>query len=288
MIQALLWDVDGTLAETERDGHRVAFNRAFQALGMPWQWSESHYGALLPIAGGLERILFDLASRVELPEVPVAPAERESLARSIHRQKHAVYAELVSSGAVSLRKGVLELMDEAAARGLRQGIVTTSGRRSVDALLHRYLAGPGGTRGFDVVVCGDDVTRKKPHPEAYLHALQALGVEPRGALALEDSPPGVEAAAAAGIPVIMTRSFYFADAPGEGALARGPGLHVREGWEPSPGGGETGQRITLDDLLAWRRLIPPPPPAVPPPPPAAAAPRPDRAPWDRHPRSAGS
>ncbi len=252
MIQALLWDVDGTLAETERDGHRVAFNRAFQELGMPWQWSQAHYGALLPIAGGLERILFDMASRVELPEVPVDLAERESLARSIHRQKHAVYGELVSSGVVSLREGVVELMDEAAARGLRQGIVTTSGRRSVDALLQRHLEGPGGSRRFDVVVCGDDVARKKPHPEAYVKALEALGVDPGGALALEDSPPGVAAATAAGIPVVMTRSFYFAAAPGDGALARGPGLHVREGWDPPPGRREGPQRVTLDDLMTWR------------------------------------
>jgi HAD superfamily hydrolase (TIGR01509 family) len=259
MIQALLWDVDGTLAETERDGHRVAFNQSFRELGLPWQWSEADYGALLSIAGGLERILFDMARRVELPEVPVDQGDREALARSIHRHKHSLYAGLVASGAVSLREGVVELMDEATARGLRQGIVTTSGRRSVDALLHRHLQTPGGTRRFDVVVCGDDVVRKKPHPEAYLQALEGLGVDPARALALEDSPPGVEAATAAGIPVVMTRSFYFADARGEGAVARGPGLHLREGWSPPPALREREQRITLDDLLAWRSRGRPPP-----------------------------
>ena len=105
--------------------------------------------------------------------------------------------------------------------------------------------------GFDVVVCGDDVTRKKPHPEAYLHALQALGVEPRGALALGTPLRGWRPPAAAGIPVIMTRSFYFADAPGEGALARGPGLHsggvgALPGWRGDRGANHPGRPAGLE------------------------------------------
>lgn len=265
MIRALLWDVDGTLAETERDGHRVAFNRAFAALGMSWQWDEVHYGTLLPVAGGFERILYDLETRSGTPEVPADPVRREALARNIHRHKHAAYADLVRSGAVSLREGVAALIEQATERGLRQGIVTTSGRSSVDTLLQSHLGGAEGGGRFDVLVCGDDVTRKKPHPEAYLRALEALALSPDEVLAVEDSPPGVEAARAAGIPVVLTRSFYFADAPGEGTLAAGPGLHVRVGWDPPPMPREQAAGITLEDLLHWR--------GAPPPPPIGAAPR---------------
>lgn len=268
MIRALLWDVDGTLAETERDGHRVAFNRAFAALGMSWQWDEVHYGTLLPVAGGFERIQYDLEKRSGNPEVPADPVRREALARNIHRHKHAAYAELVRSGAVSLREGVAALIEQAAAKGLRQGIVTTSGRSSVDTLLQSHLGGAEGGCRFDVLVCGDDVTRKKPHPEAYLRALEALALAPDEVLAVEDSPPGVAAARAAGIPVVLTRSFYFVDAPGDGTLAAGPGLHVRGGWDPPPEDLHGGAGITLEDLNHWR--------GAPPPRPAGAAPRRDR------------
>jgi HAD superfamily hydrolase (TIGR01509 family) len=252
MIQALLWDVDGTLAETERDGHRVAFNLAFEELGVPWRWDEAHYGALLHVAGGLERIRFDMESRSRNPGLPEDPAEREALAVNIHRRKHAFYAHLVASGAVSLRGGVRDLIDEAGARGLRQAIVTTTSRFSVETLLHRHFGGADAIRRFEVMVCGDDVARKKPDPEAYVRALEALGLAPVEALALEDSPAGVAAARDAGIPVVLTRSVYFAGEVGNGTLAAGPGLHVREGWDPPPQPRDGVRGITLDDLLAWR------------------------------------
>lgn len=229
----------------------MAFNRAFAALGMCWQWDEVHYGTLLPVAGGFERILYDLGNRAADPAVPADPVQREVLARRIHRHKHAAYADLVRSGAVSLRKGVAALIEQAAARGLRQGIVTTSGRSSVDALLRSHLGGPDGAGRFDVLVCGDDVVQKKPHPEAYLQALEALALDPDEVVALEDSPPGVAAARAAGIPVVLTRSFYFANAPGGGTLAAGPGLRVRKGWDPPPKGPDRGGGITLEDLNHW-------------------------------------
>jgi len=252
MIQALLWDVDGTLAETERDGHRVAFNRAFAELGLPWRWGEAHYGSLLEVAGGRERILHDMEGR---QEAPAEAGEREALTMAIRRRKNELYAGMVSSGAVPLREGVAALMEEARARGLRQGIVTTSGRPSVEVLLHRQLGASWADR-FEVVVCGGDVTRKKPHPEAYLRALEVLGLPPRGVLALEDSPAGVAAARGAGVAVVLTRSRYFAHAPAEGALAAGPGLHLREGWEPAapgrPGTDRLGaEGITLNDLTHW-------------------------------------
>ena len=246
MIEALLWDVDGTLAETERDGHRAAFNRAFEALGLPWRWDVPRYGELLRITGGRERLLADMATR---GDAPALPAEREALALQLHRLKNRFYAERVHGGGIALRPGVQALVDEAAVRGLAQAIVTTTSRANVDALLSQHF-GHHWRERFTVVVCGEDVTAKKPHPQAHRRALQQLRLPPRAALAIEDSSPGAAAARAAGVPVVVTRSVYFADDAIEGAAAVGPGLHTRRGWTPAtelPGDG----RVRLDDLVIW-------------------------------------
>jgi HAD superfamily hydrolase (TIGR01509 family) len=246
-LKALLWDVDGTLAETERDGHRVAFNRAFEALGLPWRWDEARYGELLRVTGGRERLLHDMATRSDAPPLG---GQREALARELHQRKNRFYAEIVGTGALALRPGVADLIDEAWASGLRQGIVTTTSRANVEALLARPF-GPRWAEHFAVVVCGEDVARKKPDPEAYLRALAALRLPPLQALAIEDSPGGVAAARAAAVPVMVTLSHYFADAIIDGAIAIGPGLHQRTGWRPSPGPGRDG-RVTLAQVAAWR------------------------------------
>jgi HAD superfamily hydrolase (TIGR01509 family) len=246
-IAALLWDVDGTLAETERDGHRVAFNRAFTALGLPWRWDAARYGELLRVTGGRERILAAMATQPDAPP----PAERETLARQLHALKNGFYAELVAGGGIPLREGVRELVEQAAAHGLRQAITTTTSRSNVEALLSRHF-GPGWGRLFTVVVCGEDVAWKKPDPEVYLHALAALGFEPLDTLALEDSLAGCRAARSARVPVVVTRSAYFADDPIAGAVAVGPGLHSRHGWRPAPAVATGGDGlITLDDLADW-------------------------------------
>lgn len=253
-LAALLWDVDGTLAETERDGHRVAFNRAFEACGLPWRWDDRDYGPLLHVSGGFERLMSDMVHRAE---APAGVAERAALARAIHARKNAYYAELVQSGAIPLRPGVDALLRECREHGLTLGITTTSSRANVEALLTVQL-GERWRKGFAVVVCGEDVDRKKPDPEVYRLAVAALGVSPRQALAIEDSPDGAAAANAAGVPVIVTRSAYFADAHIDAALAVGPGLHERRGWQPTlrvP----SDPRVTvgLEDLEAWWRLAQP-------------------------------
>lgn len=244
-MKALLWDVDGTLAETERDGHRVAFNQAFEALGLPWRWDETRYGALLAVTGGRERLLADMATR---SDAPVSAGEREALARELHTLKNRRYADLVRSGGLPLRPGVRELIDEAAAQGLRQAITTTTSRSNVDALLGVHL-GPRWRERFVAVVCGEDVQRKKPDPEVFRLALQALGLPPLATLALEDSPGGVAAARAADVPVVVTRSVYFERTTLEGAIAIGPGLHRRDGWNPALAG--AAGRVTVDDLRGW-------------------------------------
>jgi HAD superfamily hydrolase (TIGR01509 family) len=246
-LKALLWDVDGTLAESERDGHRVAFNRAFEACGVPWRWDEARYGELLRITGGRERLMFDMNQRGDAPP----PGERDTLARSIHARKNAFYAELVDSGAIALREGVLALMEQCRERGVRMGIATTTSRSNLEALMRVHL-GARWADHFAVTVCGEDVQRKKPDPEVYLAALDALDISPLEAVAIEDSPGGVAAARAADIPVVVARSAYFIAAPIEGAVAVGPGLHTRRGWRPALHGADDEARsVDLDDIEGW-------------------------------------
>ena len=247
-LDALLWDVDGTLAETERDGHRVAFNMAFEDLGLAWRWEPARYGELLHVTGGRERLLYDMVSRTDSPALA---GEREALAQALHIRKNQRYAELVRSARLPLRDGVLSLMHECHERGVRMAIATTTSRSNLAVLLQVHL-GAGWSRWFDAVVCGEDVLRKKPDPEVYLRALQMLGVAPLRALAIEDSPSGVSAARAAHVPVVVTRSAYFSEATIEGAVAIGPGLHDKRGWRPAlAAGADAAAPVGLDDLEHW-------------------------------------
>jgi HAD superfamily hydrolase (TIGR01509 family) len=246
-LKALLWDVDGTLAETERDGHRVAFNLAFEAKGLAWRWDEARYGELLRVTGGRERLLHDMAGRADAP--PLA-GQREALARELHRLKNDIYADIVRGGALPLRPGVAELMVECAQAGVRQAIVTTTSRSNLDALLTQHL-GLRWAANFATIVCGEDVQRKKPDPEAYVLALKALGVSPLQAVAIEDSSGGVAAARGADVPVLVALSHYFADAIIDGAIAIGPGLDQRRGWRPALRGMAGDGPVRLADIAAW-------------------------------------
>jgi len=195
-LRALLWDVDGTLAETELDGHRQAFNRAFAEEGLGWRWDVETYLRLLRISGGRERMRG--FGRDDGPSVSESQIERLQARKQVH------YEQLVRSGAVGLRPGVRRLMLEAQAAGLAQAIVTTSGRASVRALIQS--AGPDLAEALDFWVCGEDVERKKPDPEGYRRALARLAVRPEEALAIEDSANGLQAAAGAGLPCLVTLS----------------------------------------------------------------------------------
>jgi len=197
--QALLWDVDGTLAETERDGHRPAFNRAFAEAGLALIWDAERYGELLRISGGRERIAAALRQlRGDAPD----PAEVEAL----HAAKQRHYAALVAAGELRLRPGVAALIAAAHQAGLRQAIVTTSGRSAVAALA-RHCLGPLAAC-LELWVCGGDVERKKPHPEAYHLALARLDLPAPAVLAIEDSGNGLQAATGAGLACVVTLSHY--------------------------------------------------------------------------------
>jgi len=224
---ALLWDVDGTLAETERDGHRRAFNRAFRQAGLTDHWDIDLYGDLLAITGGAERIGAYLAR-----QEGQSPDPRRVAALHASKQRH--YASLVAEGELALRPGVRPLIEAAAATGLRQAIVTTSGREAVDALAKRLFADLLGA--FDVWVCGADVARKKPNPEAYRLALELLQLDPSQACAIEDSSPGLTAALGAGLACVVSLSHYSAQEPvgrfaGAGAVVDqlGEGVQVLQG-----------------------------------------------------------
>ena len=213
-LLALLWDVDGTLAETERDGHRRAFNRSFQELGLDLRWDPEVYGQWLAISGGRERLQAALTQHLQAPP---EPALLEALLEA--KQRH--YRELVAAGELQLRPGVAALITAAAAAGLRQAIVTTSGRASVAALARRCLGDLAAA--FALWVCGEDVDRKKPDPQAYGHALAQLGLSPAAGLALEDSGHGVAAAVGAGLACLAVPSHYGQREP---AVAFQPALAV--------------------------------------------------------------
>ncbi len=250
MIGALLWDVDGTLAETERDGHRVAFNRAFAAAAVPWRWSEARYGELLRITGGRERLLHDMDSQ---PQAPREEPGRHALAARLHALKNEFYAAIVERGELPLRPGVPELLDECRRAHVPVAIVTTTTRANVLALLRRNFGADWAWR-FAVMVCAEDAPRKKPDPQAYHVALRELQLPAAACVAIEDSPAGVAAARAAGVAVLLTRSYYFPQTPAEGVLAAGSALGVSEGWVPPLPPGSP--RVTLAQISRWHAELP--------------------------------
>lgn len=200
--RALIFDVDGTLAETE-EVHRRAFNEAFAEAGLDWFWDQVTYGRLLRVAGGKERIrAFD--QRNAVPSLTFADIA------DLHRIKTAHYAALIAAGGCPLRPGVRTMLSHARERGQRLAIATTTSHGNIDALLSVALGLDWGGL-FEAVVAGDDVARKKPAPDVYIEVLARLGLGPADCIALEDSGNGLAAAAQAGIPVVITRSTYFRD-----------------------------------------------------------------------------
>jgi HAD superfamily hydrolase (TIGR01509 family) len=204
-LEALLWDVDGTLAETERDGHRQAFNCAFAEAGLPIHWDAESYGTWLSVSGGHERIHAALWA-TEGNE----PASERVAHLQARKQLH--YRHLMESGRVALRPGVVQLIRAADAAGLPQCIVTTSGRSAVRTLVDQLL--PQDADSFDFWVCGEDVQRKKPDPEAYHLAKQRLsGYGLESILAIEDSPAGLAAATGGGLACLLSPSHYTKSVP---------------------------------------------------------------------------
>jgi HAD superfamily hydrolase (TIGR01509 family) len=198
---ALIFDVDGTLAETE-ELHRRAFNHAFARHGLGWHWDRAVYKDLLRVTGGKERI------RAFYDRQWTAPPLSDADIAELHRIKTAHYAELVDTGCCPLRPGVTDLLTAAKARGQRLAIATTTSHGNIDALLSRAL-GLRWAADFDAIVAGDDVRHKKPAPDVYLAVLAQLKLKASDCVAIEDSANGLISASRANIPVLITRSMYF-------------------------------------------------------------------------------
>jgi HAD superfamily hydrolase (TIGR01509 family) len=213
--QALLFDVDGTLAETELEGHLPAFNEAFERLGIPWDWSAQHYGELLKVTGGLERMRVHAQASGQSEWLTV---DGEARLIGAHQLKNRLFAERMRLGLVTLRPGIAALIEQAVSASMYWGVVTTTSRTNWNALWHCCMEGLG-LPGPDVVVCGEDVVRKKPDPEAYALAAHRLNLSASACLAIEDSPNGLLAAHGAGMPCVVVTSVFFETGPWPGATA---------------------------------------------------------------------
>jgi beta-phosphoglucomutase-like phosphatase (HAD superfamily) len=202
--QAIIFDVDGTLAETERDGHRPAFNQAFAECGVDWFWDTALYGQLLAVTGGKERIRH-YAERYA-PRIAARP-DFAALVGTLHAAKTRHYVRRVDAGGLPLRPGVRALIAGARRAGIRLAIATTTSPENVDALLRTSLA-PDAPDWFAVIGAGDIVPAKKPAPDIYQWVLDRLQLPATACLAIEDSENGLRAARAAGLPTLVTISEY--------------------------------------------------------------------------------
>jgi HAD superfamily hydrolase (TIGR01509 family) len=248
-LQALLWDVDGTLADTERDGHRVAFNTAFSQAGLEWHWDTGLYGQLLKVTGGKERIRYYLERFNTGWE---RPADLDRFIAELHRRKSERFVTLMEEGLIPPRNGVIRLIDEAAEAGLRLAIATTTTPANVEALLSRFF-GHTGKHPFELIAAGDVVPAKKPAPDIYLWALEKLDLQPRACVAIEDSHNGLRSATAAGIQtVIITVNGYTAEEDFTGASL----IVDQLGEQQSPARvlGGAADHASLVDLGLLRRL----------------------------------
>lgn len=214
-LEALLFDVDGTLADTERDGHRPAFNRAFEEFGLDWNWDAELYGKLLAVTGGKERIRYFVEHYLPGYE---QPANFDALVAQLHQAKTRHYTAMLAAGAIPVRPGIRRLLDEARQAGLRLAVVTTTTPQNVTELLKHSLA-EDAESWFEVIAAGDIVPAKKPAPDIYDWALKEMNLRPEQCLAFEDSHNGLHASRGAGVKTVVTVNGYTAHEQFDGALA---------------------------------------------------------------------
>lgn len=220
-LQALIFDVDGTLADTEA-AHLAAFNQAFAEEGIGWHWDKALYTRLLDISGGKERMRhFWQQTRGDVLDID-GQGVTQTIAH-LHELKTAAYEAMIYSGAVSLRPGVLRLIEQALAAGLKLAIATTTSPVNIAALL-RQSVGADWRQHFTAIGDASTSPLKKPHPQVYLHMLHALGLSPAACVAFEDSGNGLRAASAAGIATIITPTGFTAHHDFTGALRVLPDL----------------------------------------------------------------
>lgn len=203
-LVALIFDVDGTLADTERDGHRIAFNDAFAQAGLDWDWDVHLYGELLSITGGKERIRHYLDHyNTDFQR----HAKLDVFIAQLHADKTKRYTHMLAQGTVPLRTGIKRLIDEARSQGVRLAIATTTTEDNVIALLE-YAQPSIPKSWFEVIAAGEMVPSKKPAPDIYQYTLQKMGLDPEQCLAIEDSENGLRAAQQAGLKTVITVNDY--------------------------------------------------------------------------------
>jgi HAD superfamily hydrolase (TIGR01509 family) len=258
-MPALIFDCDGVLADTERDGHLPAFNQTFTEFGVPVQWSDADYAEKVKIGGGKERMRSiltpDVVRRLGLPDDPAAWADT---VQQWHKRKTAIYTERVAAGVMPGRPGIRRIVEEAAAAGWTLAVASTSAEASVRAVLEHAVGAELAERFR--VFAGDIVPAKKPAPDIYLHALRELGVTPAETMVIEDSANGLQAALAAGLVTVVTVSSYTTEEDFTGAALvvsslgdpGGPAAEVLS----APAGIRPQQYVRLSDLEAILRAAP--------------------------------
>ncbi len=202
-MEALIFDCDGVLVDTERDGHRVAFNMAFKEMGIPVEWSIQEYKELVKVAGGKERMEFYF----DKFGWPKKFFDKEKLIIDLHSQKTKFFMQLIETGKLPLRSGVMRIVDEAIAAGIKLAICSTSNEKSVNLIVKKLLGEDRKTQ-FNGIFAGDVVSRKKPDPEIYNLCASKLNLNPRNCFVIEDNRNGLLAAKAAGFNCIVTTNDY--------------------------------------------------------------------------------
>ncbi len=250
-LQAVIFDVDGTLAETERDGHRVAYNQAFAEQGIDWHWTIEEHRKLLGIAGGKERLRRYATNRT--PDHAQQSGFDDWINR-LYQRKSEIYASIVLAGKIPLRPGVRRLLEELRQGGVRLAVATTTDAANLNCLTMANL-GCSAESLFEVIGAGDQVSHKKPAADIYEWVLEKLDLPAAACLAVEDARIGLDAARGAGIPTVVTVSDYSDDADFPGALTIVSGLGepiqpVRHlGGHPL-----SGSCVDLGQLREWHNL----------------------------------